>query len=161
MKFFSIISLLPVAALALPEGLVERATDSLPRDLAETMTPALVSRAEAAATVCGSGYKLQHAVPLPKGTDPDMRLATLFGYENSAGKGCAILDNNAGDPEYMYLKLCNLDKKCGKDSGTFSQYAGPVYIPPHTVCATVTAKMGSTSSNLYIDYESDYLFACN
>lgn len=36
----------------------------------------------AAATVCGTGYALNKAIPLPLGTDPDLRLATLFSYTN-------------------------------------------------------------------------------
>ncbi|MEU8876840.1 hypothetical protein AB0D24_38045 [Streptomyces javensis] len=39
--------------------------------------------------MCGTGYALNKAIPLPGGTDPSMRLATLFSYTNG-GKGCAI-----------------------------------------------------------------------
>jgi hypothetical protein len=113
----------------------------------------------AAATVCGTGYTLRKGIPLPVGTDPDMRLATLFAYEN-AGKGCAMLDNNAGSSQYMYLKVCKVDGTgCDTDSGTFSSYAGPVYVSSFS-CAPVTAKMGKTSSSLYIDYKSQYVFPC-
>ncbi|GAA2645992.1 hypothetical protein GCM10010307_51310 [Streptomyces vastus] len=111
------------------------------------------------ANVCGSGYTLRKAVPLPVGTAPSERLATLFAYENG-GKGCAILDNNAGNTEYMYLKVCKVNGTgCDTDSGNFSQYAGPVYVSSFA-CAPVTAKMGQTSSSLYIDYKSDRVFPC-
>jgi hypothetical protein len=72
-----------------------------------------------------------------------------------------ILDNNAGKSQYMYLKVCEWDGKTNrdKDSGIFSQYAGPVYISSFA-CAPVTAKMGQSSSSLYIDYKSEYIFAC-
>ncbi|MGP3946160.1 MULTISPECIES: hypothetical protein [Streptomyces] len=114
----------------------------------------------AAATVCGTGYTLNKAIPLPVGTDPSQRLATLFSYTNG-GKGCAILDNNYGASQYMYLKVCKVDGTgCDTDSGNFSEYAGPVYVSS-IACAPVTAKMGKTSSSLYINYSSDYVFPCN
>ncbi|PKT67489.1 hypothetical protein CW362_40195 [Streptomyces populi] len=113
----------------------------------------------AAATVCGSGYALSKGIPLPVGTDPSMRLATLFAYENG-GKGCAILDNNAGRSQYMYLKVCRVGgTNCDPDSGNFSEYAGPVYVSSFA-CAPVTAKMGQSSSSLYINYTSEYVFPC-
>ncbi|MEU5032057.1 hypothetical protein [Streptomyces milbemycinicus] len=116
----------------------------------------------AAATVCGSGFdQVSKVVPLPEGTDPRERLATLFSYINDSGKGCAILDNNVGSARYMYLKVCDINgRNCDTDSGTFSQYAGPVYVPS-VACAPVTAKMGKSSSDLSISYKSEYVFPCN
>ncbi|MFF6911679.1 hypothetical protein [Streptomyces sp. NPDC012466] len=112
-----------------------------------------------AAGVCGTGYTLRKAIPLPVGTDPSQRLATLFAYENG-GKGCAILDNNVGKAQYMYLQVCKVDgTACDSDSGNFSEYAGPVYVSSFA-CAPVTAKMGSSSGSLYINYKSSYLFPC-
>ncbi|MEU4890054.1 hypothetical protein [Streptomyces xinghaiensis] len=115
----------------------------------------------AAANVCGSGYELQRGIPLPKGTDPSERLATLFSYGNG-GKGCLIMDNNVGNTEYMYLKVCKMGGgSCDTDAGNFSQYAGPVRVS-NFVCAPVTAKMARTSSStFYINYKSDYVFPCN
>ncbi|WP_329138446.1 hypothetical protein [Streptomyces sp. NBC_00670] len=116
-------------------------------------------QAVAAATVCGSGYALSKAVPLPLGTDPNLRLGTLFAYENG-GKGCAILDNNVGKSQYMYLRVCKAGgTSCDTDTGSFSQYAGPVYVSSFA-CAPVTARMGNSSGSLYIDYASDYVFPC-
>ncbi|MBR8638807.1 hypothetical protein KEF29_04455 [Streptomyces tuirus] len=113
----------------------------------------------AAANVCGSGYTLRKAIPLPVGTDPSERLATLFAYENG-GKGCAILDNNVGKAQYMYLQVCKVGgTSCDPDSGNFSEYAGPVHVSSFA-CAPVTAKMGSSSSSLYINYKSSYVFPC-
>ncbi|MDV9170398.1 hypothetical protein R6V09_09645 [Streptomyces sp. W16] len=116
--------------------------------------------ASAAATVCGTGYSLFRAVPLPEGTDPNQRLAMLFSYENN-GKGCVILDNNVGKSQYMYLHVCKVDNTgCSTDSGNFSEYAGPLYVAS-AVCAPVTAKMGATSSSLYINYATEYMFSCD
>ncbi|KAK2763894.1 hypothetical protein FQN54_009512 [Arachnomyces sp. PD_36] len=148
MKVLSLLSILAGTALAIPSAELAK------RD------PELHARATAAATVCGSGYSFQDAIPLPEGTDPDMRLAMLFSYENN-GNGCAILDNNTGPSQYMYIRVCNVDgSSCDTDSGTFSEYAGPVYVKSFA-CAEVTAKMGETSGSLYIDYQSDYVFPCN
>ncbi|MEU3885687.1 hypothetical protein [Streptomyces sp. NPDC029041] len=115
--------------------------------------------AAAAANVCGTGYTLRKAIPLPLGTDPSERLATLFAYENG-GKGCVILDNNVGQARYMFVQVCKVGgTSCDKDSGNFSEYAGPVYVSGFA-CAPVTAKMGTSSSSLYINYKSDYVFPC-
>ncbi|WTP59967.1 hypothetical protein OHU07_25865 [Streptomyces phaeochromogenes] len=139
-----------------PEVSISKDADATTRAIARADSAATV----AAATVCGTGYTLQRAVPLPVGTDPGERLATLFSYGNG-GKGCAILDNNFGSSQYMYLSVCKVGgTACDTDSGNFSQYAGPVYVSSFA-CAPVTAKMGRTSSNLYIDYKSSYVFPCN
>jgi hypothetical protein len=117
------------------------------------------SAASAAANVCGAGYTLRKAIPLPLGVDPAVRKATLFAYENG-GKGCAILDNNVGRAQYMSVQICKVDgTACDPDSGTFSEYAGPVYVSSFA-CAPVTAKMGSSSSSLYVNYKSGYVFPC-
>ncbi|MEV0184696.1 hypothetical protein AB0I54_36265 [Streptomyces sp. NPDC050625] len=144
------------AAADRPAVSVSKRADVTTRSLVQTDPGA----AAAAATVCGSGYKLFRAVPLPEGTDPNQRLATLFSYENN-GKGCAILDNNVGVSQYMYLNVCKVDgTDCDKDSGNFTSYAGPVRVSK-SVCAPVTAKMGKSSSNLYINFKSEYMFACD
>jgi hypothetical protein len=131
---------------------------------ADSITRALVQAdpvaAAAAATVCGSGYTLSKGIPLPLGTDPSVRKGTLFAYENN-GNGCAILDNNVGGARYMYLRVCKVDGTgCDTDTGNFSEYAGPVYVTSFA-CAPVTAKMGSTSSSLYFNYNSEYVFPCD
>ncbi|WP_327325000.1 hypothetical protein OG735_22665 [Streptomyces sp. NBC_01210] len=110
----------------------------------------------AAANACGSGYTLTRAIPLPVGTDPRLRLATVFTYNSQAG-GCLIFDNNTGRAQSMTAKVCDgyPGTKCDSDSGTFSEYAGPVYTK-YPVCATVTAKMSN-----FINYTSQYAFSCN
>ncbi|MGW6056020.1 hypothetical protein [Streptomyces sp. NPDC055189] len=152
-------TVLAAAVLATPQAV---ATDRPELRIAPDATASAQAFAEdnpeavaAAATVCGSGYAFRNAVALPDST----RLGTLFVYENG-GKGCAILDNNTGESEYMYLKICKVGGTgCDTDSGNFSEYAGPVYVSSFA-CAPVTAKMGETSSRLYINYKSDRLFPC-
>lgn len=147
MKLLHVLGLLSTASLAVSAVIEEREADG-------------ATIAARAATVCGSAYEFQSAIPLPEGTDPNLRLGTLFSYIGN-GKGCLILDNNVGASRYMYLSLCEWDgSNCDKDSGTFSQYAGPVYLE-NFACAKVKAKMGKSSSSLFIDYESEYVFPCN
>ncbi|MCY1653413.1 hypothetical protein AB0K64_23995 [Streptomyces sp. NPDC053741] len=135
---------------------IARGADSVTRAIAQADPQAVA----AAANVCGAGYVLNKGIPLPVGTAPSERLATLFSYQNS-GKGCVILDNNVGVSRYMYLKACKAGGTgCATDSGNFSQYAGPVYVSAF-VCAPVTAKMGTSSSSLYINYTDEYVFSCN
>ncbi|WP_327370811.1 hypothetical protein [Streptomyces sp. NBC_01217] len=135
---------------------VAETADATTRAIAQSDPQAVA----AAANVCGTGYTLSKGIPLPLGTDPQLRLATLFAYENG-GKGCAILDNNVGASRYMYLKVCKVDGTgCDTDTGNFSEYAGPVYVSSFA-CAPVTAKMGTSSSSLFINYSSDYVFPCN
>ncbi|KAL3455857.1 hypothetical protein BJX64DRAFT_297157 [Aspergillus heterothallicus] len=136
--------------LALSAAIQERS----PEDTSLTHT------LDARATICGSGYTLRKAIPLPKGVDPNKRKATLYSYEKS-GKGCVFLDNNVGKKQYMSIKVCKVgNKNCDSDTGSFGQYAGPVYVSSFA-CAPVTAKMGTSSSNLYVNYKSDYIFPCN
>uniref|UniRef100_A0AAU3I2P1 Spore-associated protein A n=1 Tax=Streptomyces sp. NBC_01393 TaxID=2903851 RepID=A0AAU3I2P1_9ACTN len=138
-----------------PAAQVASDADAVTRALARADPEAVA----AAATVCGTGYTLSKGIPLPLGTDPSLRLATLFAYENG-GKGCAIMDNNVGAARYMYLKVCKVDGTgCDPDSGNFTTYAGPVHVSSFA-CAPVTAKMGTSSSSLFIDYESEYVFPC-
>jgi hypothetical protein len=105
-------------------------------------------KVQAMATLCGRGYNLFDADPLPS---EQRRLGTLFRYANSHGDGnwraCALFDNNTVGTKYMKLTVCgarNGERRCDKDSGDFSQYAGPVYTGPNWTYpqgATVTAIM--------------------
>jgi hypothetical protein len=147
-------TLLLLPTLALSAALVERDQDG-DLDITDLHTH------DARATICGSGYTLDKAIPLPKGVDPNKRKATIYAYGNGSGKGCVFLDNNVGKTQYMSIKVCKTGGgSCDTDAGNFGQYAGPVYVSSFA-CAPVTAKMGSSSSNLYINYKSDYVFPCN
>lgn len=139
-----------------PQVRISSKADAATRAFAQSEPQAV----EAAANVCGAGYDLLKGTPLPLGTEPSMRLGTLFTYISNT-KACAILDNNVGISQYMYLKVCAMGGTgCTTDSGNFSQYAGPVYVSD-PLCAPVTARMGKTASTLYINYQSDYAFVCN
>ncbi|KAL5364712.1 hypothetical protein BJX96DRAFT_179208 [Aspergillus floccosus] len=138
--------------------LLQTATLALSAAAASLHTRDDAALAARAATLCGSGYELDQAIPLPKGTDPDQRLATLYSYIGE--HGCLFLDNNVGKSQYMYLRLCEWDDtNCKKDTGYYSQYAGPVYLD-NFACAKVTARMGGSSGSLYVDYDSDRVFPC-
>ncbi len=154
---------LSAALLVAPQAVaVDQPNVPIAQD-ADAVTRAVVkadrSAAAAAANVCGAGYTLKKGIPLPLGTEPGERLATLFSYENG-GKGCVILDNNVGASRYMYLKVCKTDgTACDPDEGNFTEYAGPVRVSSFA-CAPVTAKMGRTAGSLFIDYKSSRVFPC-
>ncbi len=118
--------------------------------------------AASGANVCGAGYVLNSAVPLPKGTDPKMRLATLFNYTKGGNdSGCSIYDNNTGKAQNMYLQVCaSMKGACQEDKGRFSEYAGPVRTN-EPVCATVTAYITTSSGVRIADYKSEYAYLCN
>ncbi|MFJ3717246.1 hypothetical protein [Streptomyces sp. NPDC090057] len=105
--------------------------------------------AAAGATVCGTGYKLYKAEILPD----ESRKGTLFVYVKGSNPAsndaptCAILDNNMQTAKWMKIKLCSnyTAEGCASDSGTFSEYAGPVY-RNHGGCGTVTSLMKTSSS---------------
>ncbi|GAA3822891.1 hypothetical protein GCM10022403_065450 [Streptomyces coacervatus] len=100
----------------------------------------------AAATECGSGYKLNFAERLPD----SRRYGTLFTYTKTNSQGfsgaCAIFDNNMPGGMKMKLKLCTnrVNPTCKVDEGLFTQYAGPVKIEgshSDVFCSKVTAIM--------------------
>ncbi|WP_329534473.1 hypothetical protein OG568_35195 [Streptomyces sp. NBC_01450] len=116
------------------------ARDSQTRALAAA-NPAAV---QAAATLCGSGYKLSIAEVLPD----SRRFGTLFTYTKYVSGGadgaCAVFDNNVGVKKHMKLKLCWTT--CKVDEGTFLEYAGPVKFESSEshfdpACAVVNALM--------------------
>ncbi|MEU5429693.1 hypothetical protein AB0H73_29450 [Streptomyces olivoreticuli] len=116
----------------------------------------------AAGNACGEGYELQRAIPLPKGVDPKMRLATLFNYTKGGNKGgCSIYDNNTGKSQTMSVKVCaSMRGACQEDKGNFTQYAGPVRTD-EPVCATVTAYMQASNGVHFADYNSEYAYLCD
>jgi len=106
---------------------------------------------QAAATECGSGYRLHVAERLPDAR----RYGTLFTYTKTNSQGfsgaCAIFDNNMPGGMKMKLKLCpnRTGAACKVDEGLFTQYAGPVKIEgSHSTvfCSKVTAIMWESLS---------------
>ncbi|MGP3952855.1 hypothetical protein [Streptomyces sp. 7N604] len=160
------IATLTATALIAPQAVASDKPDVKVAQSANAQTKAYAQAnpevVSAAATVCGSGYELSTVTPLPKGTDPSMRHATLFNYTKGGNDhGCSIMDNNLGATRHMKLKVCNWKKTvCDTDEGNFSQYAGPVYTS-EPVCAHVTAQMWSSSGTLYINYGTDYAYLCD
>lgn len=114
---------------------------------ADSQTRTLVASdpqaALAASNLCGPGYSLILAERLPD----DRRFGTLFVYAADGGLAggwnCTVFDNNLGSPKHMKLKMCEnrvRNPRCDVDEGTFSQYAGPVYMDN---CPKTTAIMWS------------------
>ncbi|GAA3794927.1 hypothetical protein GCM10022403_031050 [Streptomyces coacervatus] len=133
------------SVLAAPQALAQdspsAALDLQTRALAAA-DPAAV---RAGVTLCGSGYKLATAEPLPD----SRRFGTLFTYIKEVtapakSGACAVFDNNLGARKHMKLKLCS--STCKADEGNFSNYAGPVKIESNDSgfqprCVMVTALM--------------------
>ncbi|MFE0384632.1 hypothetical protein ACFW1F_11170 [Streptomyces bungoensis] len=99
---------------------------------------------QAGGLLCGSGYKLSFAEPLPD----SRRFGTLFTYTKYVSGGtdgaCAVFDNNLGVKRHMKLKLCWTT--CKVDEGSYSEYAGPVKYESSDsrfdpACAAVNALM--------------------
>lgn len=102
--------------------------------------------AQAATLLCGAGYTLYNADPLPSASN---RLGMLFTYyKGGLGPGdyaCAVFDNNTSGAKWMKLKMCEnkaTNPRCDTDEGTFSDYAGPVHM---NNCPTFTALMKTSS----------------
>jgi hypothetical protein len=123
---------------------ISSAANATTRTIAEQEPKAAI----AAATVCGAGYELYNAEPLPT---LDNRLGTLFSYDDGGlGPGnseCAILDNNTGSAKWMKIQLCEnkaSNPRCDVDQGNYTDYAGPVFMDN---CPSLTALMKTTSSS--------------
>ncbi|MEU6553278.1 hypothetical protein ABZ915_23795 [Streptomyces sp. NPDC046915] len=117
---------------------------------------------QAAATLCGSGYKLSFAEQLPD----SRRFGTLFTYTKYVTGGtdgaCAVFDNNLGVKKHMKLKLCWTT--CKVDDGSYSEYAGPVKYESSDRnfdpgCAVVNALMWS--DNVAIIDRQTHVSACD
>ncbi|GHI02320.1 hypothetical protein AQI88_26545 [Streptomyces cellostaticus] len=154
---------LAATALAAPQAIAQNAPASgqhiagtsvqlSPKAARNAQTRALAAAnptaVSAAATLCGSGYKLDNAEQLPD----SRRFGTLFTYTKYVGGVhgvCSLFDNNLGTAKHMKLKLCAglTALGCKTDEGTFKDYAGPVKIenrdPLAVICAPVTAIMWS------------------
>ncbi|GAA0378079.1 hypothetical protein [Streptomyces blastmyceticus] len=157
---------LAAAALVAPPAVAAEQPGLRVAKNADSQTRAVIQAAPqaaaAAATACGPGYVLSRAIPLPEGTDPRSRLATLFNYtKNGNDGGCSIFDNNVGSSRHMKISVCDSQRRyCDVNEGNFSQYAGPVFTG-YPVCATVTAQMWSGGGAPYIDYKTQYAYLCD
>ncbi|MGW1378883.1 spore-associated protein A [Streptomyces sp. NPDC002446] len=102
--------------------------------LATMATATTASAAPAAAAyngACGSGYKVVNSVPVTgKGT-------VYLTYSATTGKNCVVtVRNSPGSPVYMYTYLTATDGSSDwvYDSGDYTSYAGPVYLPAKGRC---------------------------
>ncbi|MFD8545859.1 spore-associated protein A [Streptomyces sp. NPDC059649] len=101
-------------------------------------TMATATTATAAPTVtaayngaCGSGYRVVNSVPVTgKGT-------VYLTYSAKTGKNCVVtVRNKPGKPVYVYTYITATDGSSDwvYDSGQYTTYAGPVYLPAKGRC---------------------------
>ncbi|UQA97237.1 spore-associated protein A [Streptomyces halobius] len=97
-------------------------------------TTATAAPAGATATyngACGGDYRVVNSVPVTgKGT-------VYLTYSAKTGKNCVVtVRNSPGTPTYMYTYLGPTDGSSDPvfDSGEYTSYAGPVYLPAKGVC---------------------------
>ncbi|MFG2287479.1 spore-associated protein A [Streptomyces sp. NPDC048595] len=102
--------------------------------LATMATATTASAAPTAAAyngACGSGYSVVNSVPVTgKGT-------VYLTYSARTGKNCVVtVRNSTGSPVYMYTYLTATDGSSDwvYDSGNYTSYAGPVYLPAKGRC---------------------------
>ncbi|MFJ5549624.1 hypothetical protein [Streptomyces sp. NPDC093225] len=162
-----VVAALAATALAGPQAVAADAPRVPLAKTADAQTKAFVAShpraAMSSATACGTGYKLARAVALPEGTDPKMRLATLFTYTKGGNDaGCAILDNNMGSKSYkLKVQACDpRGRTCQTDEGHFANYAGPVRTND-PVCGIVTAAMWNPAGQEIFTFKTEYGWLCD
>ncbi|GAU69709.1 hypothetical protein SSP35_14_00430 [Streptomyces sp. NBRC 110611] len=110
-------------------------------------TTAAAAPAAAAAYngACGNGYRVVNSVPVTgKGT-------VYLTYSATAGKNCVVtVRNSPGKPVYMYTYLAASDgtSESVYDSGEYTSYAGPVYLPAKGVCVDWGGAIESVGANI-------------
>ncbi|MEU9118976.1 spore-associated protein A [Streptomyces sp. NPDC048506] len=94
---------------------------------------------------CGSGYRVVNSVPVTgKG-------AVYLTYNATSGKNCVVtVRNSPGKPVYMYTYLTATDGSSDwiSDSGQYTSYAGPVYLPAKGICVDWGGSIESVSVNV-------------
>ncbi|MER6838936.1 spore-associated protein A [Streptomyces platensis] len=103
--------------------------------IATMATATTASAAPAAAAkyngACGSGYSVVNSVPVTgKGT-------VYLTYSAKTGKNCVVtVRNSPGKKVCMYTYLTATDGSSDwvYDSGQYTSYAGPVYLPGKGIC---------------------------
>ncbi|KOG40401.1 Spore-associated protein A [Streptomyces decoyicus] len=111
-----------------------------------TMTAATTATAATKAAAyngaCGSGYSVVNSVPVTgKGT-------VYLTYSAKTGKNCVVtVRNSPGKPVYMYTYLTATDGSSDwvYDSGQYTSYAGPVYLPAKGICVDWGGSIESVS----------------
>ncbi|MFC9230167.1 spore-associated protein A [Streptomyces decoyicus] len=111
-----------------------------------TMTAATTATAAPKAAAyngaCGSGYSVVNSVPVTgKGT-------VYLTYSAKTGKNCVVtVRNSPGKPVYMYTYLTATDGSSDwvYDSGQYTSYAGPVYLPAKGICVDWGGSIESVS----------------
>ncbi|MFI1739911.1 spore-associated protein A [Streptomyces sioyaensis] len=99
--------------------------------MATATTASAAPKAAAYNGACGSGYRVVNSVPVTgKGT-------VYLTYSAKTGKNCVVtVRNKAGKAVQMsaYVTATNGSSPWVYDSGKYTAYAGPVYLPGKGIC---------------------------
>ncbi|MFE6739630.1 spore-associated protein A [Streptomyces tubercidicus] len=91
---------------------------------------------------CGSGYSVVNSVPVTgKGT-------VYLTYSAKTGKNCVVtIRNSPGKrvPMYTYITATDGSSDWVYDSGQYTSYAGPVYLPGKGICVDWGGSIESVS----------------
>ncbi len=87
---------------------------------------------------CGSGYGVLHGYDIGE-------LGTVYlTWNERTGENCAVtVRARKGAPVYMQAKVFQTDhtQVSASDSGAYTTYAGPVYVPGRGECVTVRGQI--------------------
>ncbi|MEV6563856.1 spore-associated protein A [Streptomyces kronopolitis] len=113
--------------------------------MATATTATAAPKAAAYNGACGSGYSVVNSVPVSgKGT-------VFLTYNAKTGKNCVVTVRNATGkavPMYAYLTASDGSSPYVYDSGKYTSYAGPVYLPGKGICVDWGGSIESVSVNV-------------
>ncbi|MFC7326633.1 spore-associated protein [Marinactinospora rubrisoli] len=97
--------------------------------------------------LCGAGFGTVNSQALPNGAGTVYLL-----YNNDDGRNCAVtIRSGSGGPVYMDVGLRHAgdDSTAVWDSGSFAQYAGPVYLQAAGICVDWTGAISDRSITVH------------
>lgn len=101
---------------------------------------------------CGSGYSVVNSAAV--GT----RGMTYLTYSAATGKNCIVtIRNTPGTGVYIYagFQLADQGSTAVDDHGTYTSYAGPVYINGHGSCIDWSGAIGPAPEQYVIRYATN------
>ncbi|MDA0566753.1 spore-associated protein [Streptomonospora sp. S1-112] len=111
------------------------------------MTSATVAQGADPAQVCRDGRAgSTYTQPVNQAAVPGGGGTVYLYYDNNTGYNCAVTMGAVSGSTYMDVGLRRTQEGAGQwDSGTFSSYAGPVYVEAKGICVDFTGAVGDRS----------------